>query len=123
ILSTFCIAVFSTVCFGQFRITPYLLPADSAGAIRLNWFTDQEVPGKLALWEPNTTDTQHYTPEPALVAALTYSALEESERDSFPDMFRNASWKHTVVLKGLKPHATYAYRVIQGTESYTNTFT
>src|SRR5690606_1877967 len=70
----------------------------------------------------NTTDTQYYTPAPALVAALNYSALEESERGSFPDMFRNASWKHTVVLRGLKPQTTYAYRVIQGTESYTNAF-
>ncbi|MFB2121073.1 metallophosphoesterase [Parapedobacter sp. 2B3] len=123
ILSTFCIAAFSTVCFGQFRITPYLLPADSAGGIRLTWFTDAEVPGKLAVWELHAADTQYYEPAPALVAALDYSALEESERDSFPDMFRNANWKHAAVLEGLKPGTSYAYRVFQGTERYTNEFT
>lgn len=117
------IAAFSSACFGQFRVSPYLLPADSTGAIRLTWFTDQDVPGKLAIWEPHTTDTQYYTPAPVRAAELNYSALEESERDSFPDMFRNASWKHSVVLKHLKPHVTYAYRVIQGTAHYANQFT
>ena len=123
ILSAIFMAFFSSMCFGQFRVSPYLLPADGANAIRMTWFTDQEAPGKLAVWEPETADTQYYAPAPVLVPELTYSALEESERDSFPDMFNNANWKHTVVLTGLKPETTYAYRVTQGTATYTNAFT
>src|SRR5690606_24923200 len=53
---------------------------------------------------------------------LAYSELEEAERDSFPDMFANANWKHTVVLDDLAPGATYHYRVVQGQDVYTNTF-
>ncbi|MFC3199446.1 metallophosphoesterase [Parapedobacter deserti] len=114
---------FSGPCFGQFRVLPYLLPADEAGSVRLTWFTETGISGKLAVWEANTGDTTYYSPDSIDLPSLRYSALEESERDSFPDMFANANWKHTVVLDDLTPRSTYHYRVTQGDSSYINQFT
>lgn len=117
-----CCIVLSSTCFGQFRVLPYLLPADGDGSIRLTWFTEAGTAGKLAVWEAQAPDTQYYSSAPELMSALSYAALEESERDSFPDMFANANWKHTLLLDSLKPGAQYRYRVTQGDTSYSNAF-
>lgn len=116
-----CVAL-SAACFGQFRVLPYLLPADGDGSIRVTWFTEQGTPGRLALWEAQQRDTQYYSPVPVRIPELDYAVLEESERDSFPDMFTNASWKHTLTLLALKPATAYHYRVTQGDTTYTNVF-
>ncbi|MCD8539950.1 MAG: fibronectin type III domain-containing protein, partial [Leadbetterella sp.] len=104
----------------QFRVKPYLLPGDTEGRYRLTWITEQSTSGTVYLWQG--TDTLQYSPVPVYAHELTYSRLEESERSQFPDMFRGANWKHTLLLSALKPNTVYHYEVVQGKDSYSSVF-
>ncbi|MBK1438885.1 metallophosphoesterase [Parapedobacter sp. ISTM3] len=105
----------------QFRVLPYLLPADADANYRLTWFTETAAPGCLAVWEDGGADTLVYTSSPLYAHELGYSALEESERENYPDMFAGTNWKHAVYLRGLVGETTYRYRVVQGQDTAHNT--
>lgn len=96
-----------------FRVTPYLLPADQEGGVRLNWFTETPNPGEVWLWETGARDTLKLQSSPGYAHELNYSDLEESERGEFPDMFRGPNWKHTVSLQDLPAGTHYQYQVVQ----------
>lgn len=95
-----------------FRVLPYLLNP-SAHGITINWFTENNVPGKLVVVNEHQADTLAFTSNPTEKKALTYSELEEFERAEFPDMFKNKNFKHSIEIDGLQPGTRYRYKVIQ----------
>lgn len=103
-----------------FRILPYLQEPSSTG-MRINWFTVTEEPGTLTVQPEGGTAVEHMSAPVAATAAL-YSALEESERGQFPDMFPNSNFKHSILLEGLTPGMTYTYSVKQGASVFSATF-
>ncbi len=104
----------------QFRVKPYLLPGDTQGWNRLTWITEQSSSGTVYLW--HDTDTLIYRSMPVYAHELTYSRLEEEQRNGFPDMFQGLNWKHTLLLDLLKPNTVYHYRIVQGKDTYSSVF-
>lgn len=104
-----------------FRILPYLQePGESS--MRINWFTTDPTPGELRFVPASGGAEQTVQSDPVAVPEALYSALEESERAAFPDMFPNANFKHSILLEGLTPGTLYAYTVTQGESAYAATF-
>jgi len=88
----------------------------------MNWFTTTAQSGHLLVVEEGKTDTLYYQSQPQSHSVLAYSALEESERQDFSDMFEGGNYKHSIQLSGLKPASQYYYRLIQGEEIYEANF-
>lgn len=103
-----------------FRVLPYLQHPSCTG-IRIIWFTTVGEPGTLQLSSEGGTTVEMQSTPVALPEAL-YSALEESERGSFPDMFANANYKHCLDLKDLAPGKRYQYTVRQGASTFSSYF-
>ncbi len=106
----------------DFRILPYLQAPSSTG-MHINWFTTAAESGTLVVKDGasgTTVRTLRSTPED--LSEARYSALEESERSDFPDMFDNASVKHAIQVKGLTADTAYAYEVTQGNSTFRGTF-
>jgi 3',5'-cyclic AMP phosphodiesterase CpdA len=109
--------------FGQsdkipsFRVLPYLLSPSSNG-IHVNWFTENNEEGLLKIYGFDQKDTIKFESDPMEVEALMYSALEESEKAQFPDMFINKNFKHSIAVKGLHPDTKYKYMVLQNGKRY-----
>jgi len=104
-----------------FRILPYLQAPSSTG-MRINWFTVEDAPGVLRVMPAAGGAVREIRSAPAAVPEGLYSELEESERADFPDMFPNASFKHSVLLEGLAPGTEYACQVAQGESTFAATF-
>jgi hypothetical protein len=80
----------------------------------VTWFTTEPVSGRLTVKRPGGDQTLWSTP--VSMPGLEYSALEESEREKFPDMFPNRNFKHLIRLADLPAGAEIAYAVDQGGE-------
>lgn len=100
--------VFAQSASYSLRVYPYLLMPTSH-SVRLNWFTTREVTGVVKVYNDESQDTLIFYSQPVLERALSYSALEESERPSFPDMFAGGNYKHSIVIENLKPITSYTY--------------
>jgi len=111
----------SDPALAAFRILPYLQEPSSTG-IRINWFTTTDEPGVLQMTAESGGASVEHTSEPIAMPEALYSALEESERGQFPDMFANANFKHSLLLEGLNPGTKYSYTVRQGASSFTSAF-
>ncbi|GAA5222016.1 metallophosphoesterase family protein [Membranihabitans marinus] len=120
LIQLFALLFILTQSHAQFRIYPYWLPAEE-GHLSVTWVTELPVPGQLTIWEEGKSDTVSLLSQPRFESGFAYSELEESQRDSFPDMFKNANWKHHLIPVGLRANTLYHYRVVQGEESYTAT--
>lgn len=106
----------------DFRILPYLQEPSSTG-MRINWFTTANEAGTLRYSAGgDTTSARVVESTPEAKAETRYSDLEESERAEFPDMFENASFKHSILLDGLTPDTEYTYAVQQGESVFRGTF-
>lgn len=105
----------------DFRILPYLQEPSSTG-MRINWFTTTDEPGELQVSSESGGAPAAFTSAPVAMSEAMYSALEESERTQFPDMFANANFKHSILLEGLQPGTTYSYAVRQGASNFASTF-
>lgn len=105
----------------EFRVEPYLQNPTEDG-ILITWFTENNSPGTLSLTGGDLTGTKEYTSTPTLMPQLAYSALEESERTAFPDMFANANYKHSIQITELTAGTAYNYSVNQGNYTINNTF-
>ncbi len=105
-----------------FRILPYLQEPSTTG-MRINWFTTVDEAGTLSVApEGGAGNVQDLTSTPIAMPEALYSALEESERSQFSDMFANANFKHSVLLEGLQPGTKYSYTVRQGSSTFESTF-
>lgn len=105
----------------DFRILPYLQEPSSTG-MRINWFTTVEAPGVLRVAPAAGGATKVLRSKPLAMPEALYSELEESERGAFPDMFANASFKHSILLRDLAPGSEYRYSVAQGDSTFEATF-
>lgn len=105
----------------QFRVDPYLLPADN-GQLLISWFSELGEEGRLQYWNMIEKDTTVVFSRPQLLTELSYSELEESERVDFPDMFVNENWKHQLYTESLSPGRKYSYVVIQGRDTFYSHF-
>lgn len=106
---------------GAFRILPYLQEPSETG-IRINWFTVDDVPGLLRVVSASGGDAREFRSAPEAMSEALYSDLEEAERTEFPDMFANASFKHSILLTDLAPGMRYRYSVQQGASTFESTF-
>ena len=100
----------------DFRVLPYLL-SPHQNSIIINWFTETATPGQLIIFGKGN-DSLVFTSKPRLVQALSYSKVEEDEREQFPDMFINKNYKHTIVVEELQPGKLYHYQVKQKDSKY-----
>lgn len=133
LITLFLVCLFCSCAFSQaercsLRVYPYLL-SPTSHSIRLNWFTtcaergilkiqasevvaSIETPSGLLSRSGMTTnrqDTLIFRSEPVLQNVLRYSALEASERTSYPDMFEGVNYKHSVHIEGLQANTAYTY--------------
>jgi hypothetical protein len=102
-----------------FRVLPHL-SSPHRGSLNVTWYTTGPEPGRLFLTGPDGTREFESVPEER--PELTYSALEESERARFPDMFANRVHRHRVFLDALAPDTVYRYAVEQDGDRYDNEF-
>lgn len=94
-----------------FRVLPFLLNPSETG-MTVTWFSTLQNPGTL------TINGTTYTSKPEVMPQLEYSALEETERPQFLDMFENKNVKHVVQIQNLEAGKNYRYSVTQGTETH-----
>ncbi len=102
--------------FHEFRVYPYLLNPDK-NKIAINWITEDPQPGEIKVYSSDH-DTIHKNSQPVLIEALNYSALEIEENDTYPDMFSNCNYKHSVTFDNLKAGNHYQFLVKQAGEVY-----
>ncbi|MBD3275103.1 MAG: metallophosphoesterase [Candidatus Marinimicrobia bacterium] len=107
----------------EFRVYPHLLAPSSTG-VTINWYTVNNDPGTLSLYYDGQDENilTSYTSEPFYMEELEYSELELSQETDFPDMFENRNYRHSILLKDLRPGTDYVYRVRQGFELYQSSF-
>jgi hypothetical protein len=111
-----------------FRVLPYLMNPTAQG-MTINWFTTQNTPGTLSVTGPGLASPLVLATTPELQDVLDYQFTAETGAGNFAatrvtDAGGNArNWKHSIVLSGLQPGATYSYTVTQPEGAFSGTFT
>lgn len=112
----------------DFRVLPYLMSPTAAG-VTVNWFSFVDAPGSISITGPGLASPLVLATAPALQPVLDYVFNSENSPTVNPAdgrvYFAGAparNWKHSVVVGGLQPGATYTYTVTQGGSSFTETF-
>ena len=105
---------------GDFRVLPYIQNPAPDGVTVL-WFTSDQNPGSVAVHRRGANEAPTVVPSaPVLAEALTYPQWEvdtylSGEAPAPP-------YRHRVRLAGLLPDTAYEYTVVQGTTSFSASF-
>jgi hypothetical protein len=101
----------------DFRIRPYLQSPSSAG-IRITWFSEDGEPGRLIIRGPGLGGGRSHRVAGESQPALAYTEAERSQQ--IPGLKQGSwllgpeSYKHTLIVEGLRPGRRYQYAVRQG---------
>jgi len=100
------------------RVNPYL-QNPATDAMTIMWFTQENTPGTVTVNLPGG-GTQVYNSTPVQVGALAYHA---NEVPLLPGGVNPGNpYQHRIRVTGLQGGTTYSYSVVQGSETFTNTF-
>lgn len=109
----------------QFRILPYL-QSPSASGIRVTWFTEDGVAGRLTVSGPGIRKDRTYDVAGELQPVLAYTDAERTQE--IPGLEQGSwlrgsdSYKHTELVHGLRPGQRYRYTVRQGETTFEGHF-
>lgn len=100
------------------RVNPYL-QNPASDAMTVMWFTQENVPGTLTVQLPGG-GTQVYTSTPVLASGLAYHPNEVAQLPGGTDP--GIPYQHRIRVTGLQAGTTYNYSVVQGSETFANSF-
>ncbi len=109
----------------HFRVLPYL-QSPSASGIRVTWFTEDGEPGRLTIRGPGISGSRPHDVTGELQPTLAYTDAERSQQipglDPGSWLLGADSYKHTVLIDGLRPGHRYSYSVRQERSTFTGHF-
>ena len=107
----------------DFRVLPYQ-QSPTAGGITINWFTEDDIPGRLTVSGGDLNAPREFISVP--VAPAIIQGYDSRERDQAAEhgypLFRDGNWKHSIVIDGLTPGTRYDYSAVQGSSTFESTF-
>jgi hypothetical protein len=110
----------------EFRINPYLQNPGADG-MYFTWFTTQNQPGTLRIFEPGaTTALMSFESAPSFQSVLAYTNAERNQTiaglAAGSWLLGDENWKHSVDVRSLQPGTTYRYTVEQGGTVFESAF-
>lgn len=86
--------------------------------------TEDDIPGRLTVSGGDLNAPREFTSVP--VAPAIIQGYDSRERDQAAEngypLFRDGSWKHSIVIDGLTPGTRYDYSAAQASSTFESTF-